>query len=172
MSGARHAAFVSVADGAPLLHPLALGSIALLVVNDHLLKARWPGLVTGKLSDVAGMIFFPLLVFVFVAVLARVVRRPAMASRGALVGCALATAVVFALVKTWAPATAAFEIALGALRWPLSGARALFDGATSPPVSRAAVVRDATDLVAIPFVALACAIGWRYARPATRASRS
>ena len=29
-------------------------AVAVLVVNDHALKAAWPGLVTGKLSDVAG----------------------------------------------------------------------------------------------------------------------
>ncbi len=30
-------------------------AVAVLVVNDHALKAAWPGLVTGKLSDVAGV---------------------------------------------------------------------------------------------------------------------
>ncbi len=30
-------------------------SVAVLLANDHVLKAAWPGLVTGKLSDVAGV---------------------------------------------------------------------------------------------------------------------
>lgn len=38
-----------------LIHPAVVGSIALLALNDHVLKARWPGLVTGKLSDLAGL---------------------------------------------------------------------------------------------------------------------
>ncbi|MFC4062995.1 hypothetical protein ACFOWE_32340 [Planomonospora corallina] len=31
----------------------------LLLVNDHLLKALWPGLITGKLSDFAGLLVAP-----------------------------------------------------------------------------------------------------------------
>lgn len=32
------------------------GSIGLLVLNDHVLKSAWPGVVTGKLSDIAGVV--------------------------------------------------------------------------------------------------------------------
>jgi hypothetical protein len=35
-------------------HPAFLACVAMLVVNDHVLKARFPGWWTGKLSDVAG----------------------------------------------------------------------------------------------------------------------
>lgn len=38
-----------------IIHPLTVASLVVLVVNDHLLKQRWPGVVTGKLSDVAGV---------------------------------------------------------------------------------------------------------------------
>ena len=46
-----------------LLHPLWLGSLAVLAVNDHVLKGAGvlPEFVTGKLSDVAGMLVAPLL---------------------------------------------------------------------------------------------------------------
>ena len=45
------------------LHPVSLGALAILALNDHWLKGAglFPGWLTGKLSDVAGMIFFPLL---------------------------------------------------------------------------------------------------------------
>ncbi|MFC5823372.1 hypothetical protein [Nonomuraea insulae] len=33
-----------------------------LLINDHLLKQAWPGIVTGKLSDVAGLVVAPALV--------------------------------------------------------------------------------------------------------------
>ncbi len=144
----------------PLAHPAALAAVALLLVNDHLLKARWPGWVTGKLSDVAGMVFFPLLLFAVAAGAARIARRSGGDSRALLVGCAVATALAFAAVKTWEPARAAFEVALGAARWPLGAARAILDGAALPPLAQAAVARDMTDLVALPFVAVAVAIGW------------
>ncbi len=47
-----------------LAHPLPLLAMALLGVNDHLLKGSgWvPGWLTGKLSDFAGLFFFPLFV--------------------------------------------------------------------------------------------------------------
>ena len=34
--------------------------MALLGLNDHVLKGAFPGLITGKLSDFAGLVFFPL----------------------------------------------------------------------------------------------------------------
>lgn len=45
------------------LHPLPLGALLLLALNDHVLKGRGllPSVVTGKLSDFAGLLFFPLL---------------------------------------------------------------------------------------------------------------
>lgn len=46
---------------ARLLHPLFLAALAALVVNDHVLKAAAPGVVTGKLSDLAGLVVLPVL---------------------------------------------------------------------------------------------------------------
>ncbi|WP_066367752.1 hypothetical protein [Herbidospora mongoliensis] len=40
-------------------HPLTVLALVVLVLNDHLLKYTWPGIVTGKLSDVAGLILLP-----------------------------------------------------------------------------------------------------------------
>ncbi|MFT5682697.1 MAG: hypothetical protein ACI8RZ_003621, partial [Myxococcota bacterium] len=45
----------------PLLHPVTLTAMALLAVNDHWAKYALTGVVTGKLSDFAGLVFFPLL---------------------------------------------------------------------------------------------------------------
>ncbi|MFI6297675.1 hypothetical protein ACIBEJ_39205 [Nonomuraea sp. NPDC050790] len=39
-----------------LCHPATVVAALLLLVNDHLLKQAWPGFVTGKLSDVAGLV--------------------------------------------------------------------------------------------------------------------
>ncbi|XXT22827.1 hypothetical protein WME94_14875 [Sorangium sp. So ce429] len=48
---------------AVLRDPLFLGALALLVVNDHLLKGAGllPGALTGKLSDLAGLVVAPVL---------------------------------------------------------------------------------------------------------------
>ncbi|KXK57180.1 MAG: hypothetical protein IPM61_03030 [Chlorobi bacterium] len=49
-----------------LIHPASLAAIILLILNDHLLKGAFPGWVTGKLSDFAGIFFFPFLLALLV----------------------------------------------------------------------------------------------------------
>ena len=39
--------------------PPTLLALAVLVLNDHVLKQAAPGVVTGKLSDVAGLVLAP-----------------------------------------------------------------------------------------------------------------
>ena len=46
--------------GDALLHPVALLSIAVLILNDHVLKPSLPGLVSGKLSGIAVLVLLPL----------------------------------------------------------------------------------------------------------------
>jgi hypothetical protein len=38
---------------------LPLGALVLMALNDHVLRLRFPGVVTGKLSDFAVLLFFP-----------------------------------------------------------------------------------------------------------------
>lgn len=45
-----------------MLQPAVVASLGTLVLNDHVLKGRWPGWLTGKASDVAGLYAFPLVV--------------------------------------------------------------------------------------------------------------
>lgn len=49
----------------PICHPLPLGAALLLALNDHWLKGSGllPELVTGKLSDLCGLFFFPALLW-------------------------------------------------------------------------------------------------------------
>ncbi len=42
-----------------LSHPVTVVAALVLLLNDHLLKHAWPGPVTGKLSDVAGLVVAP-----------------------------------------------------------------------------------------------------------------
>ena len=74
-----------------LLHPAWLGALAVLVLNDHVLKGAdlLPGLVTGKLSDLAGLVVAPVLL----AVLLRV-----RTERG-LLRATIATGLVFAALQ-------------------------------------------------------------------------
>jgi len=45
-----------------LQHPGTLLSISILLFNDHLLKVLYPSWITGKLSDFAGLFFFPFVI--------------------------------------------------------------------------------------------------------------
>ncbi|HMA97224.1 MAG TPA: hypothetical protein VKP30_31280, partial [Polyangiaceae bacterium] len=47
--------------GESLLHPASLLAITILLLNDHVLKAHYSSWLTEKLSDCAGLVFFPLL---------------------------------------------------------------------------------------------------------------
>ena len=70
-----------------LVHPATLFSIGLLLLNDHCLKTLIPSWFTGKLSDLAGLFFFP---FLLAAVLS--VFRAAPTTTGRL---------AFALTAVW-----------------------------------------------------------------------
>ncbi|MEU8296690.1 hypothetical protein AB0C04_05315 [Micromonospora sp. NPDC048909] len=132
-------------DSAPatlawLGHPFSVAALVLLVVNDQLLKAAFPGLVTGKLSDVAGLVIAPPLVAVLLTLLAP--RLPARAAVG--VGLGL-VGVGFAVVKSSGYAAA--------------GASAIWSVVSGPSLVRA----DRTDLLTLPAL-LVAAWSWSRAR--------
>lgn len=157
--------------GAGLLHPLALGAMAVLALNDHWGKAAWPGLVTGKLSDVAGLLFFPLAVQAAWELVRARGGRATEPSRSVLVGAALATAVVFTLVKVSPAAAELYRLTFGALRWPLDAVLALARTSPLPPLSKVMLTRDVTDLVALPAVLVSVLVGWsRHAATSIRAT--
>jgi hypothetical protein len=134
-----------------LTAPVTIAAIAVLVVNDHVLKAAYPGWVTGKLSDVAGLAFFPLL-------LAAVAER--IGSRGVRVTviAAAATGVVFAAVKTVPLAADAYRVGLAALQWPARAIGALVGGRATPGLGEVQLVMDPTDLLALPALAIPLAL--------------
>ncbi len=148
-----------------LLHPGALLAIAVLVVNDHVLKSAWPGLVTGKLSDVAGLVFFPLVLLGGYESLAAVARRwPGPRARPLLVSVAL-TGIAFALVKTAAPAADAFARVLAVGEWAIVAAVHPLTGGDVPTVVVGRVLADPTDLVALPALIVPLWIGRRRLGP-------
>lgn len=118
------------------LHPVTLLAVAVLVVNDWYLKARFgPSFVTGKLSDLAGLTFAPV---VLSAAIGLVLRKPLTYRR--LYLCTAATGVCFAATKL-------SETAAGWLVWLLSHWR------------HASVYVDPTDLFCLPFLAIPIWIG-------------
>ncbi len=122
---------------------MTLVCVALLVVNDWILKARWPGVVTGKLSDVTGLAFAPVVLSAAIGLVLHAAARlgarvdPSL-SRRRLYACCAATAAGFALVKLCAPVR---ELA----------ARLIGHGAEFYP--------DWTDVLCLPAVLIALWIG-------------
>ncbi|WP_437968406.1 hypothetical protein WMF04_03550 [Sorangium sp. So ce260] len=109
-----------------LLHPLWIGALALLVLNDHALKGSGllPGWLTGKLSDFAGLLVAPV-------VLASLLR---VTSRRGFLGAHVATGAVFSAIKLAPDAARAVEglMALTPIPW--------------------SITVDPTDLVALPLL--------------------
>ncbi|MFU8870652.1 hypothetical protein [Micromonospora sp. SL4-19] len=119
-------------------HPVTVLALVVLVLNDHVLKAAQPGWLTGKLSDVAGLVLAPPLVAVLAALI--VPRLPARAAAGLGLGL---VGIGFTVVKTSGYAAAA--------------ASAAWSVVSGPSLVRA----DRTDLLALPALALA---GWTWRR--------
>jgi hypothetical protein len=160
--------------GDALLQPLALGAIAVLLLNDHVFKAFAPGLVTGKLSDIAGLVFFPLLLVAFAELVLTATGR----WRGPevrLVGAAVAvTGVAFTAVKLLPGAEALYEQVLGIAQWPFRLLAGLLpgNGAAGGPVP-VELTRDPTDLVALAALWIPMELGARRAgRRAAAAERA
>jgi hypothetical protein len=154
----------SPAPGGALLHPITLAALLALAVNDHVLKRVCPGVVTGKLSDFAGVVLLPLFLHGLLELAsARVWRKPLSVTAGdrCLLGCALLTLLVFALPEFWQPAELAYRYGLGAARWPFRVLAALLSGDAPPGLRPVRATADVTDLLAMPMAGLAFAVGKR-----------
>jgi hypothetical protein len=129
------------------VHPVALAAAVALAANDWLLKPRLgPGLVTGKLSDLAGLIFAPVALSAAIGLVLHLAARlrapvdPSL-SRRRLLACIAATGAVFAAVKLDPGAARALAAVISALGRP------------------AAIYLDRTDLWCLPALAIAAWIG-------------
>ncbi len=142
-----------------LLHPAALIAVAVLIVNDHAFKGTLPPVITGKLSDVAGLVFFPLALQGGWETVRSVAARPWGPSRGALAVAIGATGVVFAAIQLSETAMLGYEYALGALQWPLWAALAAASGEPLPGWFPVAGWSDPTDLLTLPALAVAWMVG-------------
>jgi hypothetical protein len=98
-----------------LKHPLTLASIGLLLLNDHVLKTTAPSPLTGKLSDLAGLFFFP---FLLAAVLSLPFDRLRVPPRRTAALAFGLTSLWFTLIKTWPWANALTVAALTRLLGP------------------------------------------------------
>jgi hypothetical protein len=143
------------------MHPAAWLALVLLVANDHWWKWSHPGVLTGKLSDVAGLVLFPLLLQAMGELALATLGHPWRPSRSLLVATALLTGVVFTLVQTSALAGDAYRYGLAVLQWPARGLAAVAGGASPPALRPVHLVQDASDLLVLPAIGIALLAGWR-----------
>jgi hypothetical protein len=137
--------------------PWPIAAVALLVLNDRVLKPRFHDAVTGKLSDIAICFFLPLFVSEAIGLVSGL-RAPARLYAGAV-----AAGVVFAGLEVVPPVTRLAVATLTSLS-ALAGAP-----------SRFAMTEDWTDLLCLALVPVAVRYGeWRLSdrRRARRASAS
>lgn len=134
--------------GQRLLHPVSLAATVLYGFNDWWLKENWPGVLSGKLSDVAGMVVLPLTLHT----LAEIALKRELSSRWLLVMIVL-SALGFSAVEISPLASSAWCWTWGAMQWPFYALASL--GGELPPVRPVVAWSDPTDLLAVPFGALA-----------------
>ncbi len=145
--------------GEGLLHPVALAAVLLLVVNDHVLKSACPSAITGKLSDFAGLAFFPLFLQALWEVGLRLRGQPVHHSWRVLFVAALLTAAVFTALQLSPQAADAYRVGLGGMQWPFVAGFELLRGGDLPPSWRVHLTRDVTDLIALPALAIPLWLG-------------
>jgi len=143
-----------------LLHPVAVIALAVLLFNDHLFKEIGPTWLSGKLSDLAGLVVAPLIGSVLLAAATRRLGQQVQ-SRWPLVLAVLATGCGFAAVKLLPPAADTYRLGLGYLQWPFSAAASV---PNLPPIRPVQMVADASDLLALPMLLVPLWIA-RGARP-------
>jgi hypothetical protein len=112
-------------------HPLTVLALVLLILNDHVFKAAYPGWLTGKLSDAAGLVLAPALLAALTGLLA-----PRLNPRGVALGALLTVAAAFTIIKSFA-----YGAQQASAAWSL----------IYPSQFRV----DRTDLLTLPFLALA-----------------
>lgn len=134
-----------------LLHPVPLAAVALLAFNDHLLKhaGLLPTWVTGKLSDLAGLFFFPLLLTALSRVASHLAGRPSALTRRRLLVAIVLTGLAFTAIQLVPDAAALYEWLMP--RLDPSGA-----------VDAVRVTMDVTDLLALPVLWLTWLHGLRF----------
>ncbi|MCB1026884.1 MAG: hypothetical protein KDB24_03865 [Microthrixaceae bacterium] len=133
-----------------LLRPPVLIALAVVLLNDRVLKASYGNVLTGKLSDVAGVFVLPLVMVSAVELARWALKRPAWpASRTEVVWAIAITAIGFAAVKMIGPIGDAYAEAVGMLR---AGIASLVHWELRPVVP-IEVIRDWSDVLVLPVLA-------------------
>jgi hypothetical protein len=143
-----------------LLHPVVLAALVLWLANDHVGKAAYPGWLSGKASDIASLVVFPLVPIAALDLWRARAGKPGPGA-GWILGWALATGAVMATINLFDWAATAYRWGLGAAQWPLRVVYESMLGHGVPALHPVRLTMDPTDLCTLPalLVPLALALG-------------
>jgi hypothetical protein len=141
------------------LHPLALAALVLLILNDHVLKDLAPGPLTGKLSDLVGLVVLPLLVLGAWELAMATLGRWHGPTRTALIVAIALAGGAFTAIKMSADGAETYRVAMGLARWPIDALMAAAGGAQPPEAGRVRFVQDPSDLICLPALFVAWRVG-------------
>lgn len=141
-------------SSAALLHPITLTALGLWAINDHLLKGCGPALLTGKLSDVAGLAVCPTVLLGILEWCApELVRRH---WRILLLASCAAIGLLVVGLELSKPVQLAYRYALGAAWFVAADLLAWLRGAPAPVFTLVSTTPDVTDLLTLPALAIPC----------------
>ena len=139
--------------GEYLLGWVPIGALVSLIVNDVYAKQRFPGWVTGKISDAAGLVLTVLVILALMAWAMNLGLAPKpSAGVGRVVFVVAVVVAGFCLVKTIDPVARFYGAALTTITQPFRWLMSTFTDIN--PRGRVAVIADPTDLYALPALAL------------------
>jgi hypothetical protein len=144
-----------------LLHPLAVAALVLLILNDHVLKVLAPGPLTGKLSDLAGLVVLPLLILGAWEVAMATLGRWVGPARNGLIGALALAGAAFAAIKLSGDGAEIYRLGMGLARWPIDALLAAAGGSPPPAPGRVRLVQDMSDMICLPGLLLAWHVGHR-----------
>ena len=139
--------------------------LILWILNDHLLKAQFGNVWTGKLSDIAGLVVFPLFMLASYQVIARLLGQWRPQDRAVLWKSIFSTGFIFSAVNLSERWSALFETLVGYLQWPIRATWSLLSGVDSLGYTAVKHTQDPTDLLTLPALCVAAFIGCRYTEP-------
>lgn len=142
-------------SSAALLHPITVVALALWAINDHVLKGWGPAVLTGKLSDVAGLVVCPTVLLGMLEWCApRSLRRH---RRAALAASCVAIGALLVGLELSRPVELAYQHVLGSAQFVARGLVAWLSGGVAPAYALVRTTPDVTDLLTLPALAVP---GW------------
>ena len=136
--------------GQHLRHPLVLIMMVTWALNDHVLKDAYGQWWTGKLSDVSGLVVFPIMLYSLYEVYYALQKRHPQSVQGAIYLSLLATGGILICINLFVSMEVLCGQIIAHLQWPFRAVWSLINKETLPPLNQLKTTMDPTDLWTLP----------------------